>query len=48
MENKAIAYSMMGTFVISVSVSYILLKFQDLQIVTTKDGEITYYRHPVF
>lgn len=48
MENKPFAYTVMSTFVIINTASYILLKFQDLQIVVTKDGTETYFRHPIF
>ena len=48
MEKKPVNYTVMISFVLMNTSGYILTKFADLQVVTTKDGVETYFRHPVF
>lgn len=48
LSHKIKMVTLFASFTVINTSNYIFAAFMSLQEVTTKDGEVTYFRHPVF
>ena len=47
-ENRLAAYGVMGLFAITNTIAFILVQFQNLQLITNESGDQTQFYHPLF